>query len=193
MKDPDIVHSGKCYDPAAPEIVAFQVPHLDLCKKYNKTRTAQGKKRARLLKKMLADCGDGVYIEAPFYANFGGAHCHIGDHVYANFGLTLVDDTHITIGARTKIGPRVTIATAAHPIHPSERRDGTEYNKPVHIGADVWIGAGAVILPGITVGDGAVIGAGAVVTRDVPPMTVAVGNPARVMRKITEGDKMTGE
>jgi galactoside O-acetyltransferase len=138
---------------------------------------------------MLGDCGENTYIEAPFYANFGGRHCHFGKNIYVNYNLTCVDDTHIYIGDYTMIGPNVTIATAGHPIEPELRRKGLQYNKPVHIGENCWIGAGAILLPGVTVGDNTVIGAGSVVTKDIPSNVVAVGNPCRVMRKADERDR----
>jgi galactoside O-acetyltransferase len=139
---------------------------------------------------MLGDCGEGTYIEAPFYANFGGRHCHFGKRVYANYNLTCVDDTHIYVGDYTMFGPNVTIATAGHPILPELRRKGLQYNMPVRIGENCWIGAGAVIMPGVTIGDNTVIGAGSVVTRDVPPGVVAVGNPCRVLREVGERDRV---
>lgn len=114
---------------------------------------------------------------------------HFGHHVYANFNLTLVDDTHIYVGDYTMIGPNVTIATAAHPLLPELRERGLQYNMPVHIGRCCWIGAGSIILPGVRIGDGTVIGAGSIVTRDIPSGVVAVGNPCRVMREIGERDR----
>ena len=143
----------------------------------------------RHLKEMFAEIGDGCYIEPPFYSNFGGRHCHFGKFVYANFHLTCVDDTHIYVGDHTMIGPNVTLATAAHPILPSLREDGYQFNMPIHIGKNCWIGAGAIVLPGVTIGDNTVIGAGSVVTKDIPSGVVAVGNPCRVLREIGERDK----
>ena len=123
------------------------------------------------------------------HANFGGAHCHWGDHIYANFNLTMVDDTHIYVGDYTMFGPNVTIATAGHPILPELREKAYQYNAPVHIGKNCWLGAGVIVLPGITIGDNVVIGAGSIVTKDLPPNVVAVGNPCRILRKINEHDK----
>lgn len=114
---------------------------------------------------------------------------HLGKNVYANFSLTLVDDTHIYIGDCTMLGPNVTIATAGHPILPELREKGLQYNLPVHIGRNCWIGAGAIIMPGVTIGDNSVIGAGSVVTKDIPANVVAVGNPCRVMRPIGDKDR----
>ena len=115
---------------------------------------------------------------------------HFGDNVYANFSLTMVDDTHIYVGDKTLIGPNVTIATAGHPVDGELRAIPTQFNMPVHIGENCWIGAGAVILPGVSIGDNSVIGAGSIVTRDIPANVLAVGNPCRVLREIGERDKI---
>lgn len=143
-----------------------------------------------MLKKMFAELGDDCYIEPPFHANFGGKNVHLGNSVYANFNLTLVDDTDIYIGDYTMIAPNVTIATAAHPILPRLREKAYQFNVPVHIGRNCWIGAGSVILPGVTIGDNTVIGAGSVVTKDIPANVVAYGNPCRVARAIGERDEI---
>ncbi len=114
---------------------------------------------------------------------------HFGDNVYANFGLTMVDDTHIYVGDHTMFGPNVTVASAEHPVLPELREKAYQFNMPVHIGKNCWIGAGAVIVPGVTIGDNTVIGAGSVVTKDIPADVVAVGNPCRVLREIGEKDR----
>ena len=138
---------------------------------------------------MFAEIGTNCYIEPPLRANWGGRHVHFGNDVYANFGLTLVDDTHIYVGDKTMFGPNVTVATAAHPILPELREKAYQFNLPVHIGKNCWIGAGAIVLPGVSIGDNSVIGAGSVVTKDIPTGVVAVGNPCRVIREINENDK----
>ena len=138
---------------------------------------------------MFAEIGDGCYIEPPLHANWGGHHVHMGCGVYANFNLTLVDDDEIFIGDSCMFGPNVIIATASHPILPSLRLQALQYNVPVRIGNNVWVGAGAIILPGVTIGDDTVIGAGSVVTHDIPSGVVAVGNPCRVLRPIGERDR----
>ncbi len=155
--------------------------------------TARAQHRRRGAKHCLSRClpriGEGCYIEPPFHANFGGAHVHFGDNVYANFGLTMVDDTHIYVGDHTMFGPNVTVASAGHPVLPELREKAYQFNMPVHIGKNCWIGAGAVIVPGVTIGDNTVIGAGSVVTKDIPADVVAVGNPCRVLREIGEKDR----
>ena len=156
---------------------------------FNHTRPSEMEKRVRLLKEMFSEIGEGCYIEPPFHSNWGGKHVHFGKNVYANFNLTLVDDTHIYVGDYTMFGPNVAVATAGHPILPELREQGYQYNMPVRIGKNCWIGAGAMILPGVTVGDNVVIGAGSVVTKDIPDGVVAVGNPCRVLRKISDHDR----
>ena len=183
------LHTGELYFPGDEDIMKEQMDYQDLLCEYNLTKPSEGEKRAEMLRRMLGDCGEGVYIEAPFYSNFGGHHCHFGKMVYANYNLTCVDDTHIHIGDYTMIGPNVTIATAGHPILPELRQEGLQYNMPVHIGQNCWIGAGAIIMPGITIGDNVVIGAGSVVTKDIPSNAVAVGNPCRIMREVGEHDR----
>ncbi|MCR4943004.1 MAG: sugar O-acetyltransferase, partial [Clostridium sp.] len=156
------MHTGDLYLPGDEEIMREQVVYQDLLCEYNLTKPSEFDKREELLKKMLGDCGKNVYIEAPFYANWGGHHCHFGDNVYANYHLTCVDDTHIYVGEYTMLGPNVTIATAGHPILPELREKIYQYNMPVHIGRNCWIGAGAIIMPGVTIGENTVIGAGSV-------------------------------
>ena len=185
----DKMHTGELYLPGDEEIMAYQLQCLDRLYDFNMTRPKELDKRAAMLKEMFADIGDGCYIEPPFHANFGGAHCHFGKNVYANFNLTCVDDTHIYVGDYTMIGPNVTIATAGHPILPELREQAYQYNMPVHIGRNCWLGAGVIVLPGVTIGDNTVIGAGSIVTRDIPANVVAVGNPCRVLRPIGEKDR----
>ena len=162
---------------------------MELLYDYNQTRPREQERRQALLRRMLAEVGEECWIEPPFHANWGGRHVHFGKGVYANYGLTLVDDTHIYVGDYTMFGPHVTVATAGHPILPELREKQYQYNMPVRIGRNCWIGAGAIILPGVTIGDDTVVGAGSVVTRDLPEGVVAVGNPCRVLRPVGERDR----
>lgn len=189
MSEYDKLHSGELYNPGDVQIMQEQLQMLELLYDYNATRPSQLDLRQELLKRMFAEIGDGCYIEPPLHANWGGRHVHFGKDVYANFNLTLVDDTHIYVGDHTMLGPNVTIATAGHPILPELRIQAIQYNLPVHIGKNVWIGAGAIILPGVTIGDNSVIGAGSVVTKDLPENVVAVGNPCKVLREINDHDR----
>ena len=183
------MHTGELYLPGDPEILSEQMACLEKLYDFNQTRPSALAERTRLLREMFAEIGEGCYIEPPFHSNWGGRHVHFGKNVYANFNLTLVDDTHIYVGDNTMFGPNVTVATAGHPILPELREQGYQYNMPVKIGKNCWIGAGAVIVPGITVGDNVVIGAGSVVTKDIPSGVVAVGNPCRVLREVNERDR----
>ena len=186
----DRMHTGELYLPGDETIMEMQVKCLDKLFEYNSLKPSQFEKKTALLKTMFAEIGEGCYIETPFHANWGGHHVHFGKNVYANFNLTLVDDTHIYVGDYTMFGPNVTVATAGHPILPELRQMVYQYNMPVHIGKNCWIGAGAIIVPGVTIGDNVVIGAGSVVTKDIPNNVVAVGNPCRVLRAITEADRL---
>jgi len=183
------MHSGELYLPYGDEIMSEQFECLEKLYDYNATRPKEQKKRAEMLKSMFAEIGENCYIEPPFHANWGGKHVHFGKNVYANFNLTLVDDTHIYVGDGTMFGPGVVVATAGHPILPELREQAYQYNFPVHIGKNCWLGAGVIVVPGVTIGDNTVIGAGSVVTKDIPSNVVAVGNPCRVLREINQHDK----
>lgn len=183
------MHEGDLYLSADPDLVDEQLTYLDKLYDYNHTRPSEMAKREELLRSMFAEIGDNCYIEPPFRSNWGGKHVHFGDWVYANFNLTLVDDTHIYVGSNTMFGPNVTLATAGHPIEPALREKGYQYNAPIRIGKNCWLGAGVIVLPGVTIGDNTVIGAGSVVTRDIPSDVVAIGSPCRVLRPIGEHDK----
>lgn len=185
----DRMHTGELYLPGDKEIFDWQMTCLDRLCDYNMTRPSEGEKRLALLQEMFAEIGEGCYVEPPFHANFGGRHVHFGKFVYANFNLTCVDDTHIYVGDYTMFGPNVIVATAGHPILPELREKLYQYNMPVHIGRNCWIGAGAIILPGITIGDNVVVGAGSVVTKDIPSDVIAVGNPCKILRKVNEHDR----
>ena len=189
MTERERMDSGKLYLPTDENIMKEQLEGMKLLYEYNATRPDEPEKREALLKKMFAEIGEGCYIEPPLHANWGGMHCKLGKKVYANFNLTLVDDAEISIGDFTMIGPGVTVATAGHPILPELREKGYQYNLPVKIGKNCWIGAGVIINPGVSVGDNSVIGSGSVVTRDVPPNCVAMGVPCRVVREIGERDR----
>lgn len=189
MSMKDKMHTGALYLPVDAEIMKMQVQCLDRLYDFNNTRPTELDKRQALMQEMFAEIGEGCYIEPPFHANFGGAHCHWGAHIYANFNLTMVDDTHIYVGDHTMFGPNVTVATAGHPILPELREQAYQYNAAVHIGKNCWLGAGAIVLPGVTIGDNVVIGAGSVVTKDIPSNVVAVGNPCRILRAVNEHDR----
>lgn len=181
--------AGLVYDPADKEVFAEQIEYQKALREFNKLAQDDFAAKEKYMKEVFAECGENCYIEQPFYANWGGHHVHFGSNIYANFGLTLVDDGHIYIGDCVMFGPHVTVATANHPVNPELRLKAYQYNRDVHIGNNVWIGAGTVIVPGVTIGENSVIGAGSVVTKDIPANVVAVGNPCRIMREIGERDR----
>ncbi len=188
MNAKERMKSGKIYFCTDEELAKEQLRRLDRLYDFNQTRPSEMPKRMALLKEILAEVGENCYVEPPLHANWG-CHTHFGNNVYANFNLTLVDDTDIYVGDGVLFGPNVVVAVAGHPVDPDLRRKVAQFNLPVHIGNNVWIGAGAIILPGITIGDNSVIGAGSVVTKDIPANVVAVGNPCRVLREIGEHDR----
>ena len=188
MRERDKIHTGDLYLCGDEDIITEQARRLELLYDFNETRPSEGARRAALLQEMLAEVGEGCYIEPPFHANFGGGHVHFGNHVYANFNFTCVDDTHIYVGDYTQFGPNVVLATAGHPIHAELRQKGYQYNMSIRIGRNCWLGSGVLVMPGITIGDHTVVGAGSVVTKDLPANVVAVGNPCRILREVGEYD-----
>lgn len=185
MTEKEKMLAGELFAPGDEEIMNEQAIWQRKLWELNQLLPDQTAEIQEYMHEVFAECGENNYIQLPFYANWGGHHVHLGSHIYANFNLTCVDDGHIYIGDWTEIGPNVTIATAGHPIDPDLRKDPIlQYNKDVHIGSNVWIGAGALIMPGVSIGDNTVIGAGSVVTKDIPSDAVAYGNPCRVIRSI---------
>ena len=182
------MHNGDLYGPSE-ALVQEQAACLERQFEFNHTHPTDFARREALLREMFAEIGPGCYIEPPLHANWAGKFVHLGRSVYVNFNLTLVDDTAIYIGDYTMIGPNVTIATGTHPILPALREKLYQFNMPVRIGRNCWLGAGAIILPGVTIGDNVVVGAGSVVTHDLPDNGVAVGNPCRVLRPVGERDR----
>ncbi len=189
MTQLDRMKAGLLYDPVDEEIMRMQRPYLDALAAFNRLDPSDTAQKSAYMERTFADCGEGCYIELPFHANWGGRHVHFGSFIYANSNLTLVDDGHIYVGDRVMFGPNVTVATANHPLEPSLRARGLQYNRDVSIGANAWICAGVVIVPGVHIGANTVIGAGSVVTKDIPCDVLAAGNPCRVIRALGERDR----
>ena len=180
---------GLLYNPGDEEIMKEQVPYQDRLWELNQMKPSQFEEKEEYFKSVFAEYGTGNYIELPLHANWGGHHAHFGSMIYANSNLTLVDDGHIYVSDYVLFGPNVTIATASHPVDPDLRKRGFQFNKDVHIGENSWIGADVTILPGVTIGKNVVVGAGSVVTKDIPDNVVAVGNPCRVLREVSDRDR----
>lgn len=188
MKQYERMVKGLIYDPADDEIMKEQMVFQDMLWDFNQLKPSECDKKQRYMKEVFAECGENCYIELPFHANWGGHHVHFGSGIYANSNLTLVDDGHIYIGDKAMFGPNVMIATASHPINPELRDRGLQFNKDVYVGENTWIGAGVIIVPGVRIGSNTVIGAGSIVTKDIPDNVIAVGNPCRVLRNVSEKD-----
>lgn len=156
--------------------------------KFNLLPVEQRNEVPELLKELFGKTGEHIFIEAPFHCDYGW-NIEVGENFFANYNLTILDVGKVTIGANAQIAPNVSIYTAGHPLHPDSRNSGYEYGIPVTIGDNVWIGGSTVIMPGVNIGSNVVIGAGSVVTKDIPDWSIAVGNPCRVLRKITEADR----
>ncbi|WP_035446260.1 sugar O-acetyltransferase [Atopobacter phocae] len=183
------IHSGKLYFNNQEELLKERLARLDLVHRVNQLLPSQLEEKNKELQSMLASFGQGSHIETPFYANWGGKHVHIGEGVYINFNLHLMDDSHIYIGDHVMIGPNVVLSTSMHPVSPELREKQAQFNLEIKIGHNVWIGANSVIMPGVSIGDNSIIGAGSVVTKDVPANVIALGSPARVFRNISEEDR----
>lgn len=159
-----------------------------LTREYNQTSETDLEKRQMILKELLGQKGDNIYIEPNFKCDYG-AHISIGNNFYANFDCIMLDVCPITIGENTLFGPRVSLLTAAHPLDADVRNSALEFGQPITIGNNVWLGGGVIVNPGVTIGDNCVIGSGSVVTKDIPENSIAVGNPCKVLRKLTDEDK----
>ena len=177
--------NGELYRAADPELQALCLRAQRLLRRYNAIDPADADGRGTLLAELFGSVGAGCEVRTSFYCDYG-AQITVGDRFFANFDCVILDCAPVTIGDGVLFGPGVQIYAATHPLDPAVRRDGWESAAPVTIGDDVWVGGGAIVLPGVTIGAGAVIGAGSVVTRDVPPRTVAAGNPCRPLRTLPE-------
>lgn len=159
-----------------------------LVREFNQTTEEQRDQRSEIIQKLFKKSGKGVYLEPPFYTDYG-CHTEVGDNFYANYETIILDIAEVKIGNNVLFGPRVGLYTAGHPIDAVIRNEAFEYGKPITIGDNVWVGGNVVINPGVTIGNNVVIGSGAIVTKDIPDDVIAVGNPCKVLRKINDQDK----
>lgn len=175
--------SGERYDALDPLLTEGLQATRELLWEFNRLRPSQRERMREIIRELLGKCGERFHINQPFRCDYG-CNIEVGEDFFANFNLTILDEAMVRIGDNCFIGPNVSIYTACHPFEAEERNKGVEWAEPVTIGDSVWIGGDTTVCPGVTIGDGCVIGAGSVVTRHIPPHTVAVGNPARVIKKI---------
>ncbi|HZH35953.1 MAG TPA: sugar O-acetyltransferase [Flavisolibacter sp.] len=176
---------GQLYDPLDPQLSRDRIKARLLLKALNESAEDNVAERSRILKELLPNAGEGLWIQPPFYCDYG-VNITIGEKVFFNFNCVVLDVAPVKIGSRTMFGPNVQIYAATHPLNHKERASGLEYGKPVTIGNDVWVGGSSVICPGVSIGDRTIIGAGSVVTKDIPADVIAAGNPCKVIRPNTE-------
>lgn len=177
--------SGEVYDALHPRLVEMLAETREKIYDFNTLRPSQKAEQMAILRELLGRCGENLTVNQPFRCDYG-RNISIGDNVFINFNMTILDEAEVTIGNNVFIGPNVSVYTPCHPLDADERNTGVEWAEPVTIGNDVWIGGNTVILPGVTIGDGAVVGAGSVVSRDVPEASLVVGCPAHVVRKLSK-------
>jgi maltose O-acetyltransferase len=175
--------AGELYSASDPELVAARARARELISRYNATLPDDGGERRALLAELIGELGEDVWLEPPFYCDYG-ANIALGEGAYLNLGCIVLDCARVEIGALTKLGPAVQLCAATHPVEPEERATGLELAQPVVVGRNVWIGGGAIVGPGVTIGDDSVIGAGSVVVKDIPRRVVAAGSPCRVLREL---------
>ena len=186
MTEREKMLAGELYLAGDAELTELRQRARRLTRLYNSTTEDEGERRTKILGELFGSMGKNIYIEPTFRCDYGG-NISVGDNFYANFDCIILDVCKVTIGSNAFLAPRVGIYTATHPLDAATRNTLLEYGKPITIGNSVWIGGNAVILPGVTIGDNTVIGAGSVVTKDIPANVVAVGNPCRAVRKISDG------
>ncbi len=187
MTERDKMLSGLPYDSLVDDLKNARTRAKLLCRKFNDLMPDESEKRVEVIKELLGKAGENVWIEQPFFCDYG-TNIEVGENFYANYNLVVLDCARVNIGDNVFIAPNVGIYTAAHPIVAEQRNAGIEFAKEINIGSSVWIGGGVQICPGVTIGDNTVIGAGSVVTKDIPANVVAAGNPCRVLREITDDD-----
>ena len=184
----DHMATGAMYDDLTPELIAARVETVQAIDVYNRSYGRPAEEREALLRRIVGSMGREVSLEPTFRCEFG-RNIHLGSRFFANFDCVMLDGAPIAIGDNVLLGPKVGLYTSNHALDPRERADGACRARPITIGDDVWIGGNATVLPGVTIGSSSVVGGGSVVTRSIPPGVIASGNPARVIREVSEADR----
>lgn len=188
MTEWERMQKGLVYNDFDQDLFNKRVEAKKLFKAYNKTDDEEIDLRNKIMKQLFKNVGENVWVEPDFRCEFG-KNITIGDDVYINFGCIILDCSEVTIGSNTLLGPNIGLYAANHSTDATERINGGCYGKPIHIGNNVWLGGDVKVLQGVTIGDNTIIGAGSIFTKDIPDNVIAVGNPCKVIRKITEEDK----
>jgi maltose O-acetyltransferase len=183
VTEKDKMLSGEIYDATDPQLTAERRRARDLCKALNESHDSEQELRERIIRELFGTAGDAIWIEPPFYCDYG-SNITLGSKVYFNFNCVILDPAPVIIGSNVLFGPGVQVYTATHPMNASDRRTWREFAQPVKIGSDVWVGGGAILCPGVRIGSQSVIGAGSVVTDDIPEDVFAAGNPCRLIRRL---------
>ena len=183
MTEKEKMLAGQVYNACDPEVITELNACKDLIWRYNNIQPTHLDERKQMLQQILGECDEYVFINQPFYCDYG-KHIRVGKRFFANFHFTVLDEALVTIGDDAFIGPNVSIYTACHSTDPKERNTRQEWARPVTIGNNCWIGGSVTILPGVTIGDNCTIGAGSVVVNDIPANSIAVGNPCRVVKTL---------
>lgn len=189
MNDLEMMRAGRWLHAVTPRIGEALLRAEELCFRLNRLPPSRREEREAIIRRLFGRVGRNITLHSPFHCDFG-EQISVGDHFVGNFNLTILDEAPVTIGNHVYIGPDVGIYTVRHALLAEQRNEGIMQSLPVTIHDDVWIGGHATLLPGVTIGQGAVIGAGSVVTHDIPPQVVAAGNPCRVLRPVTEADRI---
>ncbi len=185
MTEKEKMLAGELYQSGGEELTEERTRVRKLIKRFNDSEPDALQEREQLLQEIIGKQGSNLWIEPPFYCDYG-YNIEVGDNVFFNFNCVILDVVKVTFGDRVFVAPNVQFYPATHPLEAKPRGEMWEYGKPISIGDDVWIGGSAIICPGVTIGDRAVIAAGAVVTKDVPDDVVVGGNPARIIKEITQ-------
>ncbi|MEG1991390.1 MAG: sugar O-acetyltransferase [Christensenella sp.] len=183
MTEKDKMLRGELYNARDPQLEAEHKRALELCYKYNNANPLDTEGLDKLVRELVHVDGESVTVKQPIRFDYG-CNTYLGNDVYINYGVMVLDVCEVHIGNGVMIAPGVQIIAATHPVDPSVRAEGLEFGKPVIIGDNVWLGAGVIVCPGVTIGEGTTIGAASVVTKDIPANCVAVGNPCKVIKTI---------
>lgn len=188
MTEREKMLAGQLYNANDPALTALRLQARELCWEYERLRPSETEAQTELLRRLLGSMGVDVVILSPFRCDYG-KNITVGSHFFANHGLTILDCAPVSFGEHVFIGPDCGFYTAGHPLDAERRNQGLEYARPIRVGDNVWLGGGVRVMPGVSIGAGCVIGAGSVVTRDIPPNLIAVGNPCRVLRPVSDADR----
>lgn len=190
MTEKQKAQSGQLYNPNYDKEIGLEIMRCkDLCHQYNQLLPSQLQEKEKLMRSILGKAKESFCILSPFWCDYG-YNIEIGENFFANHNCVILDGAKVTFGSNVFVGPNCCFATAGHPIDAEQRNEGLEYAKPINIGNNVWIGADATVLAGVTIGDNTIIAAGSLVNKAIPSGVVAVGNPCKVLRTITDQDKM---